>query len=156
MRISDYEIKSNGLYKSSSSPNYINLPLINHNNNKTKMVGEDLDRRNKIKDETLMTKKKFLKYRGLPEYYPEKDLNDSWDEFFKRREKEKQRKRMHNLLRGEHVLDTESDDDIFRNLNKSLPNKIEDKIKLKQYLHIKNQLAQLMMNVNDNLQKKNR
>ena len=145
---------NNYLYNSTNNyPDYIKLPLINYNN-QTKMVGEDLDRRNKIKDETLLTKKKFLKYRGLPENYPENVFKDSWYDFHKRKEKERQRKRMHNLIRGEHVLDTESDDDIFRNMDNTLPNKIEDKIKLKQYIPIKKDLAKIMMRINYNMQKK--
>ena len=166
MSLSDWK-KSNGLHKSSSMPlykspspnlynsenNYLQLPLINYNNH-TKMVSDELDRRNRIKDETLLTKKKLLKYRGLPENYPDNNFNDSWYDFQKRREKEKQRKRIHNLIRGEKVLDTESDNDIFRNMDNTLPSKIEDKIKLKQYIPIKKDLAKLMMRINYNMQKK--
>ena len=159
----DLKKQSNGLHKSSSLPlyksdlnnssnNYLHLPIINYNN-QTKMVSDELDRRNRIKDETLLTKKKLLKYRGLPEKY-ENNFSDSWYDFQKRREKEKQRKRMHNLIRGEHVIDTDSDNDIFRNLDNSLPSKMEDKRKLKQYLPIKKDLEKLMMRINYNMQKK--
>ena len=158
----------NGLYRSSSLPlyntmndnniyslsnDYLQLPII-HYNNQTKTVGDELDRRNKIKDETLLTKKKLLKYRGIPENYPDNYFKDSWYDFHKRREKERQRKRIHNLIVGQKVIDTESDNDIFRNIDNTLPRKIEDKLKLKQYLPIKKDLAKLMMQINYNMQKK--
>ena len=149
----EWKMHSNGLHKSSSLPDYIKLPIINYNN-QTKYLGNELDRRNRIKDETLLTKKKLLKYRGLPENHTDHFFKDSWYDFHKRREKERERKRMHNLIVGERVLDTESDNDIFRNLDKSVPNIIEDKIKLKQYLPIKKDLAKLMMKINDNMQRK--
>jgi hypothetical protein len=42
---------------------------------------------------------------------------------------------MHNLIRGEHVIDTDSDNDIFRNLDNSLPSKMEDKRKINTTPH---------------------
>ena len=161
MSAAEFNRSSNVLHKSGSMPlyrplnkypDYIKLPVI-HYNNQTKYAGEEIDRRNRIKDETLLTKKKLLKYRGLPENHHDHYFKDSWNDFHKRRENERQKKRIQNSLLGEKILDTESDNDIFRNHN-SVPNKIEDKIKLKQYLPIKKNLAKLFMKINENMQKK--
>ena len=42
----------------------------------SKYAEEEIDRRNRIKDETLLTKKKLLKYRGLPENHHDHYFKD--------------------------------------------------------------------------------
>ena len=110
-----------------------------------------MDLRNQRKDETLLAKKKFFKHRGLQKSdYPANDYNESWNNFFKRREKEKLKLKRYN--NGNY--NSESEDEIFRNFNHSKPLKLQDKLKLKEYLPIKKELTKLMMKINENMQKK--
>ena len=147
--------KNNLLYNSSNiypntKNNSLNLPLI-YNYKPSRYIERELELRNQRKDETLLAKKKFFKHRGLQKSdYPANDYNESWNNFFKRREKEKLKKKMYN--NGDY--NSESEDEIFRNFNHSIPSKLQDKIKLKEYLPIKKELAKLMVKINENMQKK--
>ena len=174
MNINDLNILSNRLHKSSSSNIYkplsnknillynssniypnnknnsFNLPLI-YNYQPSRYIDHELDLRNQRKDETLLAKKKFFKHRGLQKSdYPANDYNESWNNFFKRREKEKLKLKRYN--NGNY--NSESEDEIFRNFNHSKPLKLQDKLKLKEYLPIKKELTKLMMKINENMQKK--
>ena len=120
MSINDWNMQSNGLYRSSSLPIYktplsnagnmlynstninpslnnnliyqsipFELPII-YNYQPSKMIDNELNLRNQRKDELIESIKKLFKYRGLPpNYFNNNNLNDSWNEFFKRREREK-------------------------------------------------------------------
>ena len=163
--MSSYRInRSNGLSKSSSQPNYlipyelndynkVYLPLIKINQ-QAEILSNKIDKTNRIKDEILASKYKLYNNRGINNnynYYRNK-FKDSWDNFYKRKEREKRRKRIYKIIKDEEPYyissEEENDDEIFR---KGMLNKIEDKIKLKQYLPAKRDLAKLMFRVNDNI-----
>ena len=163
--MSSYRInRSNGLSKSSSQPNYlipyelndynkVYLPLIKINQ-QAEILSNKIDKTNRIKDEILASKYKLYNNRGINNnynYYRNK-FKDSWDNFYKRKEREKRRKKIYKIIKDEEPYyissEEENDDEIFR---KGMLNKIEDKIKLKQYLPAKRDLAKLMFRVNDNI-----
>ena len=162
--MSSYKLnRSNGLSKSSSQPNYlipyelndynkVYLPLIKINQ-QAEILSNKIDKTNRIKDEILASKYKLYNNRGINNnynYYRNK-FKDSWDNFYKRKEREKRRKRIYKIIKDEPYYissEEENDDEIFR---KGMLNKIEDKIKLKQYLPAKRDLAKLMFRVNDNI-----
>ena len=52
-----------------NSSSFLKLPVLNYSQ-QTKMIGDELDRRNQIKEETLFQKQKIFQNRGLPEHYP--------------------------------------------------------------------------------------
>ena len=153
--------RSNGLSKSSSQPNYlipyelndynqVYLPLIKLNQ-QAEILSNKIDKTNRIKDEILASKYKLYYNRGIDNYHKNK-FKDSWNNFFKRREREKQRNKIYKIIRDEpYISSEEEDNDIFRPQLNYRPNKIEDKIKLKQYLPAKRDLAKLMFRVNDNI-----
>ena len=162
--MSSYKLnRSNGLSKSSSQPNYlipyelndynkVYLPLIKINQ-QAEILSNKIDKTNRIKDEILASKYKLYNNRGINNnynYYRNK-FKDSWDNFYKRKEREKRRKRIYKIIKDEPYISSEEeeDDEIFRSNYK--PNKIEDKIKLKQYLPAKRDLAKLMFRINDNI-----
>ena len=155
--ISRYPIAYDPYY--SINPNYNSiytnsyaLPILNYSQ-QTKLLGDELDYRNQIKDETLDQKAKFLGYRGLPDIDYD-CFRNSWQDFHRRRQKEKNRKRLINIIRGDNYYDTKSDNDIFRWLDNSMPSKIEDKIKIKQYLPLRKELAKLMIEASNRIQRK--
>ena len=153
--------RSNGLSKSSSQPNYlipyelndynqVYLPLIKLNQ-QAEILSNKIDKTNRIKDEILASKYKLYYNRGIDNYHKNK-FKDSWNNFFKRREREKQRNKIYKIIKDEpYISSEEEDDEIFRPRLNYRPNKIEDKIKLKQYLPAKRDLAKLMFKVNDNI-----
>ena len=159
----DWSKHSNGLNKSSSQPYYYNppelntykstyLPLIKFNQ-QAEILSNKIDKSNRIKDQILNSRYKFLNNRGIDNNYRNK-YKDSWSDFFKRKEREKQRRKIYKILKDESYDSSQEEDnanDIFRNKPYSMPSKIEDKIKLKQYLPAKKDLVKLMMKVNDNV-----
>ena len=156
-------IRSNGLSKSSSQPNYlipyelndynkIYLPLIKLNQ-QAEILSDKINKSNQIKDEILTSKYKLLYDRGINTNSKNK-FRDSWYNFFKRKERERKRKKIYKIIKDDPYISSEddyNDDNIFRKDLNYLPNKIEDKIKLKQYLPAKRDLAKLMFRVNDNI-----
>ena len=156
-------IRSNGLSKSSSQPNYlipyelydynnIYLPLIKMNQ-QAEILSDKINKSNQIKDEILTSKYKLLYDRGINNNSKNK-FRDSWYNFFKRKERERKRKKIYKIIKDDPYISSEddyNDDNIFRKDLNYLPNKIEDKIKLKQYLPAKRDLAKLMFRVNDNI-----
>ena len=158
--------RSNGLNKSNSQPNYFipnelksyndnYLPLIRLNQ-QAEIFSNKINRSNKIKNELLNSKYKFLQNRGINNYNRNK-YKDSWNDFFKRKEREKQRKKIYKILQDQPYNSSEEDsnvDDIFKSDLNSMPNKIEDKLKLKRYLPAKKDLAKLMRKVNENVNEK--
>ena len=163
----DWRHRSNGLNKSSSQPNYYYIPkeLNTYNTTYLPLIGRSqqaeifsnqIDRSNKIKNEILDSKYKFLYHRGIDDKNRNK-FKDSWTDFFKRKEREKNRKKIYKIIKEEPF--SSSDEDIYENeifkkgLN-SLPSKIEDKIKLKRYLPAKKDLVKLMMKVNEHVNDK--
>ena len=158
--------RSNGLNKSNSQPNYFipnelksyndnYLPLIRLNQ-QAEIFSNKINRSNKIKNELLNSKYKFLQNRGINNYNRNK-YKDSWNDFFKRKEREKQRKKIYKILQDQPYNSSEEDanvDDIFKSNLNSMPNKIEDKLKLKRYLPAKKDLAKLMRKVNENVNEK--
>ena len=158
--------RSNGLNKSNSQPNYFipnelksyndnYLPLIRLNQ-QAEIFSNKINRSNKIKNEILNSKYKFLQNRGINNYNRNK-YKDSWNDFFKRKEREKQRKKIYKILQDQPYNSSEEDsnvDDIFKSDLNSMPNKIEDKLKLKRYLPAKKDLAKLMRKVNENVNEK--
>ena len=160
----DWRLRSNGLNKSSSQPKYFfkkDLELDNYNKNYLPLIklnqqadiySKQIDKSNKIKDEILNSKYKYLKNRGIDNNAKNK-YHDSWTNFFKRKEREKQRRKMYKILQDKSFNSTEEEnnaDDIFRNGYSKL-SKIEDKIKLKRYLPVKRDLTKLMMKINNNI-----
>ena len=161
---SDWRLRSNGLNKSSSQSNYFSkkdLELSSYNKNYLPLIklnqqadiySKQIDKSNKIKDEILNSKYKLLRDRGVDNYDKNK-YRDSWTNFFKRKEREKQRRKMYKIIKDQSYSSSEEEDnanDIFRN-GYSMLTKIEDKIKLKKYLPAKRDLTKLMMKVNDNI-----
>ena len=161
--MSSYRLnRSNGLSKSSSHKDFlipyelndynkVYLPLIKINQ-QAEILSNKIDKTNRIKDEILSSKYKLYNNRGIYNnynYYRNK-FKDSWDNFYKRKEREKRRKKIYKIIKDEPYISSEEEDDdeIFR---KGMINKIEDKIKLKQYLPAKRDLAKLMFRVNDNI-----
>ena len=167
--LSDWRLRSNGLHKSSSQPKYylspelnkysdVYLPLIRHHQQAENFANQ-INKRNKIKDEILYSKYKFLKNRGLNNNnnISRNIFKDSWKDFFKRKEREKMRKKLYKIIKDENYSSSEESEnanEIFRNGMNRLPSKIEDKIKLKQYLPAKKDLYKLMRKVNDNISEK--
>ena len=159
----DWRYQSNGLNKSSSQLNYFiprelkvynssYLPLIKQHQ-EAEIFSNQIDKSNKIKDEILSSKNKFLYHRGIDDNSHNK-YNDSWNNFFKRKEREKQRKKIYKIIQDQPLNSSEEEenaDDIFRNGLNVMPSKIEDKIKLKRYLPAKKDLVKLMTKVNDNV-----
>ena len=159
----DWRFRSNGLSKSSSQPNYLiphelnkynsnYLPLIRHHQ-QAEIFSNQIDKSNKIKNEILNSKYKFMNERGIDNYNRNK-YKDSWNDFFKRKEREKERKKIYKIIQDKTFSSNEEENnanDIFRNGLNSMPTKIEDKIKLKRYLPAKKDLVKLMRKVNDNV-----
>ena len=159
----DWRLRSNGLNKSNSQPNYFipkelksynsnYLPLIQVNQ-QAEIFSNKLNKSNKIKNELLFSKYKFLQNRGINDYNKNK-FKDSWNDFFKRKERERQRKKVYKIIQDQPYISSEEDSnakDIFKSDLNSIPNKIEDKLKLKRYLPAKRDLVKLMRKVNDNV-----
>ena len=162
----DWRFRSNGLSKSSSQPNYLiphelnkynsnYLPLIRHHQ-QAEIFSNQINKSNRIKNEILNSKYKLFKERGIDNYNRNK-YKDSWSDFFKKKEREKQRKKIYKIIQDKPFSSSEEEEnanDIFRNGLNSMPTKIEEKMKLKQYLPAKKDLVKLMMKVNDNVNEK--
>ena len=159
----DWRFRSNGLSKSSSQPNYLiphelnkynsnYLPLIRHHQ-QAEIFSNQINKSNRIKNEILNSKYKLFKERGIDNYNRNK-YKDSWSDFFKKKEREKERKKIYKIIQDKPFDSSEEEEnanDIFRNGLNSMPTKIEEKIKLKQYLPAKKDLVKLMRKVNDNV-----
>ena len=159
----DWRFRSNGLSKSSSQPNYLiphelnkynsnYLPLIRHHQ-QAQIFSNQINKSNRIKNEILNSKYKLFKERGIDNYNRNK-YKDSWSDFFKKKEREKERKKIYKIIQDKPFDSSEEEEnanDIFRNGLNSMPTKIEEKIKLKQYLPAKKDLVKLMRKVNDNV-----
>ena len=159
----DWRFRSNGLSKSSSQPNYLiphelnkynsnYLPLIRHHQ-QAQIFSNQINKSNRIKNEILNSKYKLFKERGIDNYNRNK-YKDSWSDFFRKKEREKERKKIYKIIQDKPFDSSEEEEnanDIFRNGLNSMPTKIEEKIKLKQYLPAKKDLVKLMRKVNDNV-----